>query len=313
MVKGWLVYRVDHASALRSCEPYTTARSVASHSIRATTQQDLAPRRRALGRRSSPQGGRAMHAYPTLEVQVLSDVHLEFGRDGFEFPQTANVLALVGDIGDSASSVYESFLLEQASRFDKVFLLAGNHEFYHHSHAECIELIQQVCHKNPAKLVFLNQTAYDLDEGYVVLGCTLWSKVLDHETADVSLFLADNRHIQHWSVWQNNHQHSKERAWLEKVIKEVESAEKLAVVLTHHAPSFRQTSAREHRGGALSTAFATDLEHLLKLPVVMWAFGHTHYCSEQLFNGSCRLVSNQIGYPHEESIGYRPGLAISLE
>lgn len=147
-------------------------------------------------------------AQDAFKLQILSDIHLEFGRKGFDFPQTGNALALVGDIGDPASAVYESFLLEQAARFDKVFVLAGNHEFYHHSTEECIHLIQQVCSKKPTKLIFLNQTTHDMGEDYVVLGCTLWSEVLDYELADVSLYMADFRHIQGWTVWRNNHQHS---------------------------------------------------------------------------------------------------------
>ena len=248
-----------------------------------------------------------------LKLQVLSDIHLEFGREGFEFPQTARTLALVGDIGDPGSKLYEAFLLQQATRFDKVFVLAGNHEFYRHSHQECIDLIKMVCSKAPDKLIFLNQTAYEFGEDYVVLGCTLWSEVLDYEMADVSLYLADYRHISNWSVWHNNHQHTVEKAWLKKELKKVEAIEKLAVVLTHHAPSFRQTSAPEHRGSDIASAFATDLEHMLMLPVVLWAFGHTHFSSDQTFNHACRLVSNQVGYPHEEGSGYRSGFHVELD
>lgn len=57
---------------------------------------------------------------PQLKLQVLSDIHLEFGREGFDFPQTARTLALVGDIGDPGSKLYEDFLLQQATRFQSV-------------------------------------------------------------------------------------------------------------------------------------------------------------------------------------------------
>lgn len=249
----------------------------------------------------------------SFKLQILSDIHLEFGRAGFDFPQTGNCLALVGDIGDPASSVYESFLLEQAARFDKVFVLAGNHGFYCHTPEESINHIKQVCNQIPAKLIFLNQTTYDMGEDYTVLGCTLWSEVLDYELSNVSLYPADYRHIQGWTIWQNNHQHSIKRAWLQKELKKVEAMEKLAVVLTHHAPSVRKTSAPEHRSSDISSAFATDLEQLLKLPVVLWAFGHTHFSSDQLFNGACGLVSNQVGYPHEADVGYKAGFHVDLD
>jgi len=42
-------------------------------------------------------------------------------------------------------------------------------------------------------------------------------------------------------------------------------------------------------------AFSTDLERMMKEPVKVWCFGHTHFSSDRIVRG-VRVVSNQMGY-----------------
>lgn len=230
----------------------------------------------------------------------MSDLHLEKRKTLFEFPHKAPYLVLAGDIGDPSQEIYKSFLYKQAERFDKVFVLSGNHEYYSRTLAETDSLIQNICDGRD-NLIYLNQTCYDLDDDHVILGTTLWSEMTDDERSDIDCFLADMRFIRNWSFEWNNVQHAKERRWLETAIKTVEKREKLAIVVTHHSPSFKDTVAPKHRGNTLSSAFCTDLDHMLKLPVVCHIFGHSHFSCNQYRPNGCRLVSNQAGYPGEET------------
>lgn len=240
----------------------------------------------------------------------MSDLHLEMRNVVFEFPQKAPILMLAGDVGDPDSDIYKLFLNKQADRFEKVFVCKGNHECYGKSLCQADELIQNICDERD-NLIYLNRTSYDLDDDYVILGTTLWSEMSDDERSDIGCFLGDMRHIKDWSFDQNNWQHAKEVSWLKHAIKEVERREKLAVVMTHHCPSFRGTVAPQHIGNSLSTAFCTDLEDLMQLPVSHWICGHTHTSFNLLFNNECRLVSNQRGYP-EEKCGFDPEFCIEL-
>ena len=248
-----------------------------------------------------------------LELQVLSDIHLEFKRSGkdFDFPVTAPYLCLLGDIGNPSTAVYKNFLHAQAQRFDQVFVLKGNHSCYGRTPEEADALISQVCAAYPAKLKYLHKTAISLNEDYVILGCTLWSHVTNEQRPMVAAMLADHQHIHGWSVTRNNEVHAKELAWLQGEIAKVEAAEKLAVVLTHHAPSFNRTAAPQHKNSTLSSAFCTDLEFMFKLPVVLWMYGHTHFSNDQRINGM-RLCSNQVGYPGEE-VKFNPGFKVQLD
>lgn len=245
-----------------------------------------------------------------MKVQILSDIHLEF-LNGFEFPQTAPILALLGDIGNPGKRSYVDFLQRQADRFDKVFVVCGNHECYGRSVPEAYNLIQDICNHRP-NLIFLNQTVYDLDDDHVVLGTTLWSRVLDHQQHSVSRNVNDFRAIRHWSVDSNNCQHEVERAWLQQAIRDVEDQERLAIVFTHHCPSFKGTSAPRYYDSPISSVFCTDLQHLLKLPVILYGAGHSHWCFDITTEEGCRLVSNQKGYPGEQT-GFKPGFNVVID
>ncbi len=246
-----------------------------------------------------------------VKFQVMSDLHMEFRDAVFDFPQKAPNLILAGDIGNPSDETYRAFLEEQADRFDKVFVVAGNHCRYNRSLEDADVLIQKICDERD-NLIYLNQTSYDLDDDHVMLGTTLWSEMAEEQRSEIECFMADMRFIKGWSFDQNNWQHNKEKAWLESAIKDVEKREKLAIVVTHHAPSFKGTVAPKYRGDSLSTAFCSDLENLLKLPVVCFVFGHTHFSCDQIVNGGCRLVSNQLGNIGEET-GFDPEFCVEVD
>jgi predicted phosphodiesterase len=268
-----------------------------------------------------------------MRIQILSDVHLELRQFGCiaanTFPATAPVLALLGDIGDPSSLAYADFLLAQAERFDTVLVLCGNHEYYGRSVDETHALVRAVCERAPAfgsgtesprafgsgtesprafgsgtespragRLVFLDQATHVLGGGLAVLGATLWSDIADEQRSDVACFLADFRYIRDWNVEANQAMHKRHVAWLQQELSRQAALGNRVLVLTHHAPSFRGTSALKHAGSPLSSAFATNLEALLRPPVVAWCFGHTHHTSDQTIQG-VRVVSNQMGYPGE--------------
>ena len=243
-------------------------------------------------------------------IQVLSDLHLEFRSYSFTFRQTARLLALAGDIGDPADPRYAAFLFEQADRFEQVLVIKGNHECYLRTHDRADELISEICSRRP-NLIYLNKTRHDLCGDVVVLGATLWSHVPAAQEAAVARGVRDHLAIDGWSVRANNQKHAEELAWLTRAIAEVEAQEKLAVVVTHHAPTLEGTSAPCFADSPHNSAFASECDDLLRLPVAAWIFGHTHWSCDRPLPTGCRLVSNQLGYLGEKS-GFRPGFCIEI-
>ena len=64
----------------------------------------------------------------------------------------------------------------------------------------------------------------------------------------------------------------------------------------------------------LMSAFATDLPHLLRPPVALWVYGHTHFSVARKLASGTRLVSNQRGYASNtaEGQGFDPCLVFSV-
>jgi Calcineurin-like phosphoesterase len=84
---------------------------------------------------SSPPGKVDLRSdsFDGTRFQVLSDLHLEVQGlyETFSIPPAAKYLILCGDVGNLRhKDRVLGFLAAQASKFERVFLVLGNHEFY---------------------------------------------------------------------------------------------------------------------------------------------------------------------------------------
>ena len=211
--------------------------------------------------------------------------------------------------------------------FQYVLVIPGNHEYYGASRRRVDSKIDEICAACPTRnLINLNCRSFDL-EGYRFLGCTLWSFVPPENEAAVMRSLNDYRLIKDDETGQlittatTNRWHFEQKGWLaheiagirEEMTKCQSTCDKGVVVLTHHAPSTRGTSAPRFEGSACNCAFSTDLHSLMGPPVKVWAFGHTHFSSDQMINGT-RVVSNQLGYCRmQEPAGFQPNFVLHVE
>ncbi|CAK1358937.1 unnamed protein product [Cercospora beticola] len=118
-------------------------------------------------------------AAPT--VQFMSDLHLERVKYDFEITKAAPILLFAGDVGRFCDeALYRAFLAKQCSQFDKVLLIAGNHEFYGSSREEGLAIAQNLVEDEVmgGKLHFLNRTRFDIpNSSTTILGCTLHSYI----------------------------------------------------------------------------------------------------------------------------------------
>jgi hypothetical protein len=124
------------------------------------------------------------------------------------------------------------------------------------------------------------------------------------------VFIADFRLIEGMTVQAYEHRHTEDVRWLRGALDDCLREGREPIVLTHHAPTFRNTSHPRHRGSPLTNAFATNLEYLMGAHVPLWCCGHTHHSCDQIINGT-RVVSNQRGYPGE-CTGFDPGFSIRV-
>ncbi|KAJ0163919.1 Uncharacterized protein CTA2_2118 [Colletotrichum tanaceti] len=248
-----------------------------------------------------------LHSSSSVRIQILSDLHLEVGQQysSYSFPASAPLLLLGGDVGRLVDyDGYLKFLEAQACRYEKVFLVLRNHEFYGLDYDSGINEARRLSEEPSLarRLVLLHRTRWDDPESSLtILGCTLWSAIPESARPIVESKVNDFKKIQDWSAQKHNRIHAQETAWLRRQVAQMPSraannqARRL-LVATHHAPCTEGTSRPEHASNPWTPAFATDLLGQEEWTGVrVWVFGHTHYSADFIKDG-IRLVANQRGY-----------------
>lgn len=248
-----------------------------------------------------------------VQLQVVSDLHLEYGNQYLEYniAPRAPDLVLAGDTGSLAHyEAYVAFLSRHCAQFEHVYLLLGNHEFYGSSHEKTIDKAHQL-EKEPCfdgKLTLLHRKRVDLDHRVTVLGCTLWTHIPEESREPVVNRVKDYRSIDSWTVDQHNHEHTQDVAWLKEQLFQIqeEDSNRRIVVVTHHAPTCNNTSNPIHVKNAWTPAFSSPLlEGEAKVwkgigNISHWIFGHTHWTTEFRTAG-LTLIANQRGYSLADS------------
>lgn len=123
-----------------------------------------------------------------MKIQLVSDLHLEFGPISIKNAGDTDVLILSGDIclasdlddrdafevrSDKRSQIWHTFFQECAARFPHVIYIMGNHEHYHGDYAKTYSRLKEKLSylKN---LYILEKEVKEID-GVMFIGGTLWT------------------------------------------------------------------------------------------------------------------------------------------
>jgi UDP-2,3-diacylglucosamine pyrophosphatase LpxH len=247
-----------------------------------------------------------------ITLQIASDLHLEVCNP-FDFDRivqpSADVLALVGDIGSPLHSGLESFLDWCSCRFQQVYFVHGNHELYTTDSSKDVQklitMMEELCAKWD-NVIYLNNRVH-IYHGVCFIGSTLWSHIPNHARWVVSQRINDYRRIYSrphvlYRIDDSNAEYEKNKKFLESAINEAVDHGFWPVVLTHHVPWIQGTSDPQYEGQAQTYAFATDFPGSSN-HIQLWVAGHTHYNFHHQLAGY-ELISNQCGYPNDVSNGY---------
>lgn len=243
-----------------------------------------------------------------MRVQILSDLHLEYDRDGGEafahtVPVLGDVLILGGDlIPLRAADPVRRVLRWFCDRFAHVIFVLGNHEYYGTHPADAQALLAACAQKIP-NLHVLNPGVVSID-GIRFVGATLWFP----DTPDEVLYrstLNDFRLIADFVPWVHD-THVEHLAFLKTNIRPGD------VVVTHHLPHPRSI-APQYAGSSLNRFFlAEDAAGLVERSGArLWIHGHTHVPCDYVI-GKTRVVCNPRGYPGESSNSFKPGCVATL-
>lgn len=267
-------------------------------------------------------------------LKYVSDLHLEL-RKSINHPKlsplwTSNsshkvYLALLGDISNPHSSNLFEFLQKVSPKYEKIFYVPGNHEYYNltpqnlQTKNQMKSKLQDICNSF-SNVILLDNSTYILDN-IKIIGSTLWSRVDKHHKSIINQFLNDYHLIYNESLFPIRI--SDTNKWNSEALKfietEIQFSELPCIVLSHHAPLFshpdqnQYTALPKYLNGKFNQAFHNDLRHLMNKPVAAWLYGHTHYSGNFVYNG-VYVGTNQLGYHHEETeINFEPNQAINLD
>jgi len=251
-----------------------------------------------------------------FKLRYISDLHLEFYHiHKLPLPQiepesTTDCIALCGDIGNPSFPNYKEFLSNMATKFSKVFLISGNHEYYQIFNKnekldidKTDQLINELC-SSFNNVYYLNNNSYQLTDKLTIIGTTLWSNIFEnHEMIsrymnDYNCIYIGNRLFNINDSTRLNYINSQ---WIESQISEAQQKGKKLIVLTHHMPSYKMIIPK-YTGHFASCCFANHLDKLIRDPIIIWLCGHSHCCVENNINGIyCGI--NAVGYLKEKT-GY---------
>lgn len=271
-----------------------------------------------------------------MKVQILSDLHLEFGPLE-RTPVVADVVVLAGDVHSPARRAVE-WASERFAGTPVIYVL-GNHEHYD-------QQMDKSQADARAAAAGTNVRVLDAEEcvihGVRFLGATLWTDfevpidtpVGPRSDATLAMRRATNLlndyALIRWTdrgaepeTWRAVHGrkltaedtrqiHQEHRAWLlERLHAPFDGP---TVVVTHHPPS-RESLAPRYASDWTSGAFVNDLPVEFFAAPVLWIHGHTHDSFDYLVGG-CRVICNPRGYVNwsgrTENVAFDPRLVVEV-
>ena len=236
-----------------------------------------------------------------MKVQYLSDIHLEFFhiqkviRIAKNIQPVCEILILAGDIGSPSNldNHYRIFLEIIAPKFKKIFIIAGNHEYYGNLHSilEIKTKIAEIC-ADFSNITFLDNSSHEY-KGFLWIGSTLWTNISENNKKTIN----DIVYISNFTTADYNKTHQIAVEYIEKTLVEPFLP---CIVITHHLP-IHDLIHSKFSDSDINEWFAARLDNILikySQNIKGWFYGHTHQSSFQT-HYSVRFYCNPIGYSGE--------------
>ena len=204
-------------------------------------------------------------------LQYISDLHLDRNLKGKVRKIRAECpnLLICGDVGSPLHYNFQLFFSNIKKEFDNVFFVPGNHEYntssayVQNNYIKHKPYLLEIINKYNIKL--LDCQSYNLSKNVIIAGATLWSQPFGKRYYQTKEDF--NLHIQ---------KHNSEVEWITNLINN--TSNKQIIMATHFAPSPQLIEKKycERYTDYERSWFCTNLEHLIKPPIIGWFCGHSH-------------------------------------
>lgn len=245
-------------------------------------------------------------------IQVYSDIHIELWNKIPELPVNANYLILPGDICQMYHPMFYPFLDYCSARWEKVFYVPGNHEYYStKSNLNGLEFEYKYRITEKYKNVFyLNNEYIPLNDEINVYGTTFWTIPPFRTTNEAKDFINDYNNINYFNQEKRNvvnldigYVNKMSNESFNKLQSYLNGEKKKTIVVSHFPPVRTGTSSPQYlsQNRIINSYFAWPDDTIEKFNtnnVLSWISGHTHM-SYDFVKNNLRLISNQLGYKSE--------------
>jgi predicted phosphohydrolase len=225
-----------------------------------------------------------------IRFQYVSDLHLEHGTK-IEIMPMAQYLILAGDIGYPHEQHYQALLEDISAKFEKVFIIMGNHEYWEHTFEDVKSRIQELGKQFP-NIIFLENTSYQISSSLSIFGTTLWSNITNVEL--IAKHVWDFRKIPNFTPRDATNFHHIARKAFSECLNQYPPDHKW-IVVCHHIPHTSLID-KAYIGNPMNEAYATDVNEFKDDRVIAVVYGHTHKP-----NMAGKFYCNPIGYPGQNS------------
>lgn len=248
-----------------------------------------------------------------MRVQVLSDLHLEFGESELDFDDV-DVIVFAGDVHIGEKGFL--WIKEKISNVP-VLYIPGNHEYYRSTYPKLLHKLLQA--SVGTNIHVLEKSSVDID-GIRFHGTTLWTSfelfgdpkiagpICQERMNDYKLIRLDPSYSKLRSI-DTHLFHYRSLKWLKESL--LTSEAKKNIVITHHAPS-PKSIPEKYKSDIISAAYASDLEEFIKeTRPDIWIHGHVHEPFDYMIDKT-RIICNPHGYMHDPYNGFNKKLVLEL-
>ena len=244
-----------------------------------------------------------------MQLQIVSDLHLEFAPIEIKNAGGTDILVLSGDIcvadyltrktpspycamGDRFRAFFDQVSLE----FPKVYYVLGNHEHYKGSFEDTAIIIRR---ELPDNVTLLDNEFEDYG-GFRFIGGTLWT---DFNKNDPIATMTVENGLNDYQVIKRKYRklrgidtYNEHKKLLEFIDANVVPN---TIVLGHHGPSYKSVTPEyaNKSNFYLNSGYVSTLEPFIMdhSDIKLWTHGHVHSSHDYMIEGT-RILANPRGY-----------------
>ena len=253
-----------------------------------------------------------------MKIQYCSDLHLELPSNSKymqenPIPAVGKILLLAGDITIwSKKHFKDKFFDDVSSKFERVYWVPGNHEFY--GGEDLMAQDEPFLHEIRDNVYLVNNKSVVIDNVEFIFS-TFWSDVPLLESFIVQQSVSDFYRIRYHgrtlTIKKFNELHQQCLDFVKDAVQRSKYLNK--VVVTHHVPT-HLCNSEKYKTSMINAAFVSEHYDFIDRSFInAWIYGHHHENMKPVTINGTQVITNQLGYyPTDKDSKFDPTRIIEI-